>query len=1052
MQTDPQQIRHRLTRILPRLDDQVYPERVALEIGIARYGTDVVPAGDAIAGNFEPGALGLAWGAPWSTTWFRLRGEVPREWRGRTVHAVVDFGANATEPGFQAEALVYAPDGSIHKGLNPRNGYVPINDPGSPVELYVEAAANPGLPGWDATPLGDPGTAGAQPLYHLSRAELAVFDAEAWHLAGEVRLLADLAAQLPQDQPRYWQVLHAVRRCLDVLDVHRVADTAHAARAELRGVLAAPAAASAHRISAIGHAHIDTAWLWPLRETVRKVARTTANVLALMDEYPELLFAGPQAQQYVFLQEHYPALFARVAKQVAAGRWLPVGGMWVEADGNLPGGEALARQLVYGKRYFLQTFDVECREVWLPDSFGYTAAFPQLARLAGFRWFLTQKLSWSETNRMPHHTFRWEGIDGSRVFTHFPPVDTYNSMLSPAELAHAVRNFADKDRATRSLVPFGYGDGGGGPTREMLADARRQADLDGSPVVRLESPADFFAAAEDEYPDAPVWYGELYLETHRGTFTNQQRIKEGNRRCERLLREAELWAATAAVATGAGYPYRALERLWRTVLLHQFHDILPGSSIAWVNREAVTALQGAAGELEGLIRDSLAALAGADSGPGGDGNPGPDGAGSGSGGPVAVNASPLPRAEVWDAPGGPGWVAAPGFGTAAVRTALPDGVAPARASVRGAAGDDVTELSNGLVTVQIDATGRITSLIDHGTGRDCILPGGYGNHLVMYPDHPALFDAWNLDAGYDGAAPQHLTGSRVDLVDDGPLLARLSIAGRIGGSDVRQTVTLYAGVRGVDIDTTVDWRETERVLKLGFDLDVAADRAAAEIQFGHVYRATHTNTSWDKARFEVYAHRYVHVAEPRFGVVLANRTTYGHDIARIPRDAGGAGTRIRATLLRGARFPDPGADAGEHRFAHRLAPAPTIAEAVAHGYAVNQPLRPAAGTGQVAPLVGTDDPAVIAEAVKLADDGSGDLVVRVYESLGTRVDTGLRVNAPFRACWVTDLLERKLDAPSVVDTQPAGARIPVSLRPFEVRTYRFSLDGAPVHLARVPAE
>src|SRR5690606_10952090 len=326
------------------------------------------------------------------------------------------------------------------------------------------------------------------------------------------------------------------------------------------------------RVSAVGHAHIDSAWLWPLRETVRKVARTAANVTALMDDHPGLVFAMSQAQQLEWIKEHRPEVYARVKEKAAEGRFVPVGGMWVEADTNMPGGEAMARQFVFGKRFFAEEFGVDTPEVWLPDSFGYSAALPQIVRLAGARWFLTQKISWNRTNPFPHHSFQWEGIDGTRVFTHFPPADTCNSELAGRELAHAARNFRDKGAATRSLVPFGWGDGGGGPTREMLGRADRLADLEGSPKVRLERPAEFFAAAEQEYPQAPVWAGELYLELHRGTYTSQARTKQGNRRSEHLLREAELWAATAAVRTGAAYPYDRLERIWKQVLLHQFHD------------------------------------------------------------------------------------------------------------------------------------------------------------------------------------------------------------------------------------------------------------------------------------------------------------------------------------------------------------------------------------------------------------------------------------------------------------------------------------------------
>ncbi|MEE2047315.1 alpha-mannosidase, partial [Nocardiopsis tropica] len=411
------------------------------------------------------------------------------------------------------------------------------------------------------------------------------------------------------------------------------------------------------------------------------VVRTSANAVALAEDHPGFVFAMSQAQQWAWLKEHRPDVFARVVRASEAGQFVPVGGMWVESDTNMPGSEALARQFSFGKRFFRDELGVDTQEVWLPDSFGYSAALPQLVRLSGSRWFLTQKISWSRTNAFPHHTFWWEGIDGTRVFTHFPPVDTYNSELTGSELAHASGNFRDKGGASRSLVPFGHGDGGGGPTREMLARARRTGDLEGSPRVEVEHPSEFFAKAHAEYPDAPVWLGELYLEFHRGTYTSQAATKQGNRRSEHLLREAELWAATAAVRTGAPYPYEALDRVWRTVLLNQFHDILPGSSIAWVHREAAESYAEAAAELHGIVASAQGALA---EEPGGDG------------GTLVFNAAPHERDGV------------PALG--AVPAALTGAPGAAAASVDASDGGFL--LDNGLLTVRVDRRGLGTSVLD----------------------------------------------------------------------------------------------------------------------------------------------------------------------------------------------------------------------------------------------------------------------------------------------------------------------------------------------------
>ncbi|MDN5931865.1 MAG: glycosyl hydrolase-related protein, partial [Pseudonocardia sp.] len=748
--------------------------------------------------------------------------------------------------------------------------------------------------------------------------------------------------------------------------------------------LARPAHASAHRVHAVGHAHLDSAWLWPVRETVRKVARTVANVLSLMDDDPDVTFAMSSAQQFAWLHEHHPELFARLRERVTQGRFVPVGGMWVESDTNLPGGEALARQFVVGGKWFREHLGVECPEVWLPDSFGYSANLPQIMAAAGARWFLTQKLSWNETNTMPHHTFDWEGIDGTRIFTHFPPVDTYGAELSGAELARASRRYAEQGRANTSLVPFGWSDGGGGPTREMLAAAARTRDLEGSPRVTVGTPETFFRAAQDEYAVPPVWSGEMYLEFHRGTYTSQARTKRGNRRCEHLLREAELWAATATVRTGAPYPAEELAACWRTVLLQQFHDILPGTSIAWVHQEAERRYASVTATLEALIDGALARLC----------------AEKGAGAAVSaheVNAGPYPQRGV------------PALGSGVPRP-------PAPVRVEG------TTLDDGTVRVVVDEHGLITSI--RSGDRELVPPGSAANLLQLHRDTPTSWDAWDVD--------EHHRRTVRDLTEIDSLTVTggtIRVERRFGSSHVTQTITLHDG--SVDIVTQVEWHERQKLLKLAFPLDVHAERATSEIQFGHVHRPTHANTSWDAARFETCAHRWVHVGEPGFGVAIANDATHGHDIGRTTRADGGTTTAVRLSLLRAPLFPDPTADQGVHRFTVSLRPDATIGDAVAEGYRLNLPLRGVGGP--IEPLLAVDDDgAVVVEAVKLAEDGSGDVVVRLYESRGTRATARVTAAFPHTGAVETDLHERPLPAPVALD----GDRL--TLRPFRIVTLRYT--------------
>ena len=1003
--TDP--VEERLGRFrLERLAPALYRERVPLEVTAWEVPGEPVPFAEAVAAGFTPFEVGTAYGPPWGTTWFRATGTVPDGWDetdGTAVEVVVDLGFSDTEPGFQAEGLVWTSAGQILKAVEPMNQAVPLDTAspardGARVDLLVEAASNPHVlehMTFVPTHLGSRETAGREPLYTLRHLELGLRDVAVWELDQDLFTLAGLLLELPANSQRRAEVRDALDRVVDVVDPQDVAGTAEAGRALLRTVLDKPANASAHQLYAVGHAHIDSAWLWPVRETVRKVARTFANVCDLIEREEQFVFAASSAQQYAWLQEFYPDLFDRVKGHVQAGRFVPVGGMWVESDTNLPGGEALARQFVLGKGFFSSELGVDTQEVWLPDSFGYSGALPQIMAAAGAKWFLTQKISWNDSNVMPHSTFRWEGIDGTQVFTHFPPVDTYNSELSAEELARAERNFTEKAVAHRSLVPFGHGDGGGGPTREMVAAARRTASLEGSPAVRLASPVEFFTDAQAELPDAPVWSGELYLEFHRGTYTSQARTKRGNRRSEHLLREAELWATTAAVRTGAAYPYEALTAAWRTVCLQQFHDILPGTSISWVYADAEAGYARVAASTGRVIDDALRALLGSGSAT------------------ASANAGPYALEGV------------PALAVAAVPV-------PATSVAARQDGDGFV-LENEHLRVRVDADGLIASILDLAAERELVPEGRRAGLLQLHRDVPNRWDAWDIDRTYQRTTTDLVAAVAVDVTDRG-----LQVERRFGDSTLVQTIALAPDAARIDLGFTVDWHERQKLLKLAFPLDVHADQATSEIQFGHLNRPTHANTSWDSARFETVAHRWVHVGEAGYGVAVSNDSTYGHDITRASAGVRGSTTNVRLSLLRAPLFPDPDADQGEHVLNVSVAVGAGIPEAVAEGYRRNLPLRVVEGVGDgtVEPLVAVDHPGIVVEAVKLAEDGSGDVVVRLYEAYGSRARGRLTAAFDVTGIVETDLLERTVDAAALRAVEGPVARL--ELRPFQIVTLRLS--------------
>jgi len=971
--------------------------------------------------HLEPFAPRTKWGAPWATTWFRFTGEIPPEWVGRQVEAVIDLGFHPDAAGFQCEGLLVDvhDDGSFSplQGIHPRRTNYAVDAVPGPVVLHLEAASNPTFPGYQPSQFGLLETAGERPLYQFRRASLVVVDLEVRALAFDIEVLDGLMRALDTDDPRRARL---TRLLADALD--RVPDVA-AARRVLAPALAEDFGdAVRHRAIAIGHAHIDTAWLWPLRETVRKCIRTFASAVALMDDYPEYRFCASSAQHYTWIEERQPELFAAISERVNRGQWVPVGGMWVEADMNLPSGESLVRQIVFGQRYFEGKFGRRCTEVWIPDVFGYPAGLPQVFAAGGMRRFVTQKLSWNKQNRFPHNTFWWEGLDGTRVLTHFPPVDTYNAEITPAEFAFSVTNFQDHGWSTDSLMPFGHGDGGGGPTREMVERARRLAHLDSRATLEIGTPAAMFERIErdaDRGAAVPVWRGELYFEMHRGTLTSQLKTKLGNRRCERLLVEAELWAATLGRSAD-------VDDLWKRTLTQQFHDILPGSSIAWVHQDAEQILGEVEAEVEDRIAGLLAELAGATTSVANRGDVAVDEV-------VTLDLGDAdPRDLVEAELDGP--VQRLADGTTALRLSVPAmGVVPLEAL---ALDDRVvlsdTSMTNGHLAVRWDAHGNITSIIDLVGAREIVPEGAFAAALELAVDHPVEYDAWDVESWTvdSGTALTGGHGVSVHVADAGPLVGRVRVERAFGPSTAVTTYELRAGCRQLDVHVELDWHHDEHLLSMAFPLDVRADVAMCDVQFGVVARPTHPSSPWDAAKFEVCAHRFVDVAEPDFGVAILNNGRFGHGVF---------GGRVRVSIARAAQYPDPLADRGHHTVSLAVRPhGAGLVDVRAAASRFNHPLRVVgrSDTATRAPSrpvvqVSSDPAGVEVDAVKLADDGSGDLIVRLHEACGNRSRVSVMTSDRISAAWRCNLLEEPGAGEEVGD-----GVVNLTLRPFQIVTLR----------------
>ena len=987
--------------------------------------------------EFRPFAIGGEWGTTWGTTWFRISGRVPEGLpQGRPLELILDLGWYEHSCGGHIEGLVYRPDGTAIKAVHPLNYWVPFMDADGNAQtpvgrdggftVYLEAASNPlllGVPPFVRTELGERATGNSEEPYVFRAADLTEFDRRYEDYRVDLDVVSTLMEQTDKQMPRYWQLAKALQRSLNAFDEQRP-DSVGEARAELAGVLATPANASAMRVSAVGHAHIDSAWLWPVRETRRKVARTVSNALALMDADPDFTYAMSSAQQYAWLEEDHPDIFARMKERIDEGRFVPVGGMWVEADGMLPAGESLIRQISFGRRYFRERLGVEPRGIWLPDSFGYTGAWPQIARRAGYEWFLTQKISWNDTTEFPHHSFMWRGIDGTGIFTHFPPSDTYAAWCKVQELDYAERNFQDKDLADRSLLLFGFGDGGGGPTRDMMEHLHRYGNLEGVSRVTVEPPDAFFAKAhaqieENARGEMPVYQGELYLELHRGTLTSQQDMKRGCRQEESLLRVAEYLCAAASVKNPEyEYPREEMDRIWKTLLLNQFHDILPGSAIAWVHRQARAEYARDLARLREIIGQAGAAIAAAE----------PTDA------PVAdAVVTPYSReaCEAWS-----------------VRSAIGSGAAggteaPVAVSHEG----EQTVLDNGRLRVAVEPDGTVSSLVDLAAKREIVPAGTRLGRYELLKDEPYHWDAWDIqrDAllAAEGLADSSLDG--VETLADGTAVAHVTT--RAKGVAIATRITLRPGAGSLDFAADVDWHAVEKFLKVNVPVGVQAVNAQYECQYGLVERPVNKNSRGDEAKFESCTHRFVRVADSSYAAAVINASTYGSDVSPIHEDAArgvNRGTMIRLSLLSAPLYPDPHTDQGEHSFAWSVVADAGMDTVLAEASRLNAPVidrLPA-----FAPLARVDatEGSIVLDWVKLADDGSGDLIVRLYEPTGGMARGSLHLDGAFAGATVeevgvtegADALPEDLPRALAVDGPQPAEGAALSLNPFQLATLR----------------
>ena len=992
----------------------------------------------AMQGEFQPIKAGDAWGQEWEYLWLRSRITLPEEAAGERIVMNLDLGGEASLYVDGKPFGTRRADWIIEKHHFVCDETLTTNGvPGQSFDLVFEAYAGHDFPGCEVGPVLPGSLKRADPQKkrtHLGDCTFGVWNETAYQLLIDVKALWELMRHIPDTSLRYQKLWEGLKAFSCMVDFEQPADkrqnSYRAAREALAPLLACRNGSTMPRFYAFGHAHIDIAWLWPFAETERKVLRTFAAQIRHMEEYPEYKFLQSQPHLYQMVKELYPSLYEKIKEKVAAGQWIPEGGMWVEADTNITSGESLIRQFVHGKRFFREEFGVDSHFLWLPDVFGYTAALPQIMKGCGIDSFSTQKIWWCYNGgqRFPYNFFYWEGMDGTRIssFMH----NNYNSNTNPGDLVERWNRRAQKTGYDAFLLPFGYGDGGGGPARDFIEYIRREGDLEGCPKTKMSTPAEFFA--ENETPDE-VYVGELYLQCHRGVQTSQARTKKGNRKSELALREAEMWGALAGTMAQAedayAFPLDRMDAAWKNVLLCQFHDVLPGSSIGRVYRDAEAIYDKVLAEAADVCDSAMDVICGQS--PAGDSITVFNSLSWERQALVKLPASfqgarmggcilPVQQAEE----GLFTLVTVPSCGFVTLENAEsvqePQGVS-ALLTANGAT------MENEWLSVCFNQRGEMTSCVDKQTGSEWIK--GPGNEMRMYQNIPRQFEAWDMDLTYESNPVELPEDAELAILSAGPLCATLKVARRLNHSVLCQKIHLRKNSRRVDFETTVEWQESHKLLKVCFPVSVYSEEAIQEIQFGHVKRPTHRSQPFDVDRFEVCNHKWTALAESGRGAAVLNDCKYGVNVL---------GNSINLTLLHSSCAPDPDADRGTQIFTYSFMvwnDSFLDSDVVREAYDLNCPVLTHAGAAGSASLLRVDAPNVIVETVKPAEDGSGDVIIRLYEAKKTATAVRLSVSIPGMVLE-TDMLEEN-GVPLQTEKAESDTIVPLQFRPFEIKTLRF---------------
>jgi alpha-mannosidase len=945
-----------------------------------------------------------SWGEKADThEWFRFYADVPGASDGDIAVLELNSGASgwdATNP----QMLLYE-NGTVKQGLDTNHTTAVIAARG---KVRCDVCAYSGMQG--GKPLG-------------FNAAVYVLDAKIHALVGLMGVFCDILSYTEDETRTQSELSEILKKAVNMLDFcSPYSDGFYKSVQNARDCLSnALSTRDLPKVMCVGHTHIDVAWVWDKRQTREKALRSFATAAELMRVYPEYKFMSSQARLYKYVKEQSPALFDKIKTLVAAGSWEPEGAMWVEADCNLTGGEFLIRQILYGNKFFSEEFKKTGRVLWLPDVFGYSAALPQILKKCGIGLFVTSKISWNEYNRMPHDLFIWRGIDGSEIKTYFittqnkekgkptANITNYNGVATPSEIYGTYARFSDKELSDTVLMPYGYGDGGGGTTGEMIETVRLLNNgAEGCCKTEFASVGDFAQRLDKNLKGKtlPVWAGELYLEFHRGTYTSVAKIKKNNRKSEFAFIAAEKLAVTTELFFGERYPQKEFDGFLETILTNQFHDILPGSSIGEVYdtadkeyTEVFAGLSAAADSVRLRIRDAIQTE---------------------TDGIVVFNPNPFAVDGLVKTDGGN--VFARGIPANGYK------VVPARVC-QSAVKASANALSNRFFDIKLDNDGNITRFYDKTAKRDVVKKGGAANRITAYEDLPYEYDNWELKSYYH-QKPRPVKGCGSHKCVREASRCGITVVRTFSRSKIEQTVWLYDDIKRVDFDTVIDWRDEHIVLKAEFDTDINADKATFDIQFGCTERPAHENTPWDAAKFESCAHKFIDISEYGYGVSLLNDCKYGHSVR---------GGTLGLTLLKSGTAPYENADKGWHEFTYALCPHEgdyREAGIVRQAYLFNNPMTalpvkasPGAFGAAEFSLASAKQDNIFIETVKLAEDGSG-YIARAYEAHNKTTDAEIGFGFDALAVYETDMTERRK-----TECEYDGKTLKCRFLPYEIKTF-----------------